>query len=726
VRHRWSCVGHARPAPGSGGTITRHRPISHARSTLRRALLACAATAALTAGALGTAATATAAAGAPGASGDTRVTYQGRTFSVPATWQVIDLEKHPETCVRFDRHAVYLGTPGARQDCPAKALGRTEALLVQPAQRTAGQALSTARVTRNTTDHTYRATAPGLTVTGSYGSDRAAVERVLDGAGLPAAGAASSAPAEPVRPEAAAALPEDATSFQGKGFDRCAAPSGAQMQAWKGASPYGAVGVYIGGVNAGCGVTVDAAWMQNQYAAGWKYFPIYVGPQASADAGSCGGSCDVIGDPQQDGADSARDAVRAAGTLGLPAGSVIYYNMEHYDGSHSAVVTAFLESWTRTIHDLGYRSGAYGSLSSLINDLVDVAQGGGYLAPDVIDFAKWDDNPTTDEPKIPAALWPDHQRIKQYSGDLTETHGGVTLNIDANQLDVGAGTPTPPVQKDTVLAWSGATTVSNGAPAELAATLTEKDGGAPVTGREVAMSLGTGDGAQGCKAKTDDKGRAVCTVASVQQPLTADATVPAAAAFAGDDAYKAAEAGATLRLQYVTGRAFGLSANVPLPLLSVKIDPTPDTGDVRTATAGTEAPACNPSVSALILSADTLCAEVAATTGPSKATATASVAKARIGITGLPVVEVSGLTATSASSCAAQQGSTSLTLKIAGAVVSVPDTANHTIDLGLARLVVNEQKKTDHGIEVTAVHLTSPTGIDVSIGAARSAAHNCA
>nr|WP_237536317.1 DUF1906 domain-containing protein [Streptomyces sp. SID5785] len=498
------------------------------------------------------------------------------------------------------------------------------------------------------------------------------------------------------------------------------------MQAWKDASPYGAVGVYIGGVNAGCGVTVDANWMQTQYDAGWKYFPVYVGPQASADAGSCGGTCDVIDDPAADGAASARDAVRAAGSLGLPAGSVLYYNMEHYDAQHGAVVTAFLESWTRTVHELGFRSGAYGSLSSLVTDLVDAAQGGGYLAPDVIDFAKWDDNATTDEPKIPAALWADHQRIKQYSGDLTQTHGGVTLNIDVDQLDVGAGGTQPPVQKDTALAWSGATTVENGAAAELGATLTEKDGGAAVTGREVALSLGSGDAAQGCTAKTDAEGRAACTVDSVKQPLTADATLPVAASFAGDDAYKASKTQATVRLQYVTGRAFGLSATVPLPLLPVTVDPTPDTGDVRSAAAATVTPACAPSVSTPVLSADALCAEVATTTGPGTATSTASVGAARIGIAGLPVVEVSGLTATSASSCAEQKGSTSLTLKIAGVVVDVPDTPDHTIDLGLARLVVNEQKRTDHGLEVTAVHLTGPTGLDVTVGAARSAAHHCA
>src|SRR3954452_585521 len=40
-------------------------------------------------------------------------------------------------------------------------------------------------------------------------------------------------------------------TFTGYGFDACTAPSTSVMQAWK-ASPYRAVGIYIGGVGRGC------------------------------------------------------------------------------------------------------------------------------------------------------------------------------------------------------------------------------------------------------------------------------------------------------------------------------------------------------------------------------------------------------------------------------------------------------------------------------------------
>ena len=61
------------------------------------------------------------------------VEYLGVAFDVPADWPVHDLAADPTTCVRFDVHAVYVGTPGAEMRCPAGLIGRTDALLVEPA-----------------------------------------------------------------------------------------------------------------------------------------------------------------------------------------------------------------------------------------------------------------------------------------------------------------------------------------------------------------------------------------------------------------------------------------------------------------------------------------------------------------------------------------------------------------------------------------------------------------
>jgi hypothetical protein len=44
------------------------------------------------------------------------VTFAGYSVSVPVSWPVYDLTKDPRRCVRYDVHAVYLGSPGPDQD----------------------------------------------------------------------------------------------------------------------------------------------------------------------------------------------------------------------------------------------------------------------------------------------------------------------------------------------------------------------------------------------------------------------------------------------------------------------------------------------------------------------------------------------------------------------------------------------------------------------------------
>jgi hypothetical protein len=60
------------------------------------------------------------------------VQYRSAVLEVPAAWPVIDLAAHPQQCVLFNIHAVYLGHQGADARCPARALGRTEAAQIEP------------------------------------------------------------------------------------------------------------------------------------------------------------------------------------------------------------------------------------------------------------------------------------------------------------------------------------------------------------------------------------------------------------------------------------------------------------------------------------------------------------------------------------------------------------------------------------------------------------------
>ena len=85
------------------------------------------------------AASAAGAAEAAAATPSKLVSYHGYRFRVPAAWPVFRLDREPSTCVRFNRHAVYLGSPSSQQRCPAHSIGRTEAILIQPHGATAAR-----------------------------------------------------------------------------------------------------------------------------------------------------------------------------------------------------------------------------------------------------------------------------------------------------------------------------------------------------------------------------------------------------------------------------------------------------------------------------------------------------------------------------------------------------------------------------------------------------------
>jgi Domain of unknown function (DUF1906) len=334
------------------------------------------------------------------------VHFGGRTATGPSGWPVYRLAEHPHMCVRLDRRAVYLGTPGANQRCPVEAaMGPQRAILVEP------------RV----------------------------AARPQDNASLAArAQAGASAVTAPVSsPEA----------FTGLGFDACAAPSSRTMAAWA-ASPYRGIGVYIGGSNRGCSQpNLTARWVEEQVAAGWHLIPTYVGLQAPTSACS---SCAKLssGKAAQQGVEAASDAVEEAIAIGMGPGSPIYFDMEAYTRTTSAssATLAFLSSWTSQLHTLGYVSGVYSSSSSGIADL-GRAVGSSYTLPDHIWTANWNGQQNTLDPYLPSAAWPSHQRIHQYRGGHDESYGLMTINIDNDYIDgatVGASIAAPELPPLTV------------------------------------------------------------------------------------------------------------------------------------------------------------------------------------------------------------------------------------------------------------------------------------
>jgi hypothetical protein len=248
--------------------------------------------------------------------------------------------------------------------------------------------------------------------------------------------------------------PPQPGTFNGLGFDACTAPSSPAMQAWL-ASPYRAVGIYFGGVNRYCAQpNLTQQWVADQIAAGWHLFPLYVGPQAP-----CYNSTKPKIDPAQaaaQGQAAADDAAVQAENLGLARDSVLIYDMEAYavgDTACTAVVNTFMNSWTTRLHDHGYLSGFYSSMSSGVADQVAAYATAGYAHPDYLDFAKWDGVKTVSDPAVPADYWAPKRRMKQYQGDHNETWGGVTINIDSNYLDL-APLPTTPFADFTGNGWA--------------------------------------------------------------------------------------------------------------------------------------------------------------------------------------------------------------------------------------------------------------------------------
>ncbi len=413
------------------------------------------------------------------------VRYRGYTIAVPSTWPVYDLSSNPTVCVRFDRHAVYLGDPSAVQRCPAHAAGRTEAILVSPVSaRAAGSAgpgtgsvlpLVSVAGAQMGGGSVARVAVParGITVTATWGPDPGLIAHALHlrPGGLVRA-AAFARPNRRARAARGTALGSRAAGsagsvFTGLGFDACSAPSQSQMGAW-GASHYRGVGVYIGGTNMACSQpNLTPSWVSTESAAGWHLIPTYVGLQAPSSA--CGCATIVPKHAASEGTAAAIDAVTQAQAAGMGPGSPIYFDMEAYQrgGNSTSSVLTFLAAWTTQLHANGYVSGVYSSGASGIADLA-AAYGTGYLEPDDLWIADWNGLQSTSDPYVPAADWPQHQRLHQYQGAHNETHGGVTLNIDGNYLDgqtTGGSWIAPP--DGTLVALAGAAPIyrlAGGAP----------------------------------------------------------------------------------------------------------------------------------------------------------------------------------------------------------------------------------------------------------------------
>lgn len=249
--------------------------------------------------------------------------------------------------------------------------------------------------------------------------------------------------------------------FSGYGFDACTAPSLEAMDAWL-ASPYRAIGIYLGGSNRACADgNLTPPWVNSVRATGWSLLPLWVGRQ-SACVSQKGLELIGSGSAGSQGKAAADNAAARAAYFGLEAGSPIYYDMEGYTPTASCTlaVQRFVGAWTNELHVKGYAAGVYGSAGSAIRDLVSMLEDGTDGVPDNIWIARWNGIETVfGEPEVSDEYWSNHQRVHQYRGGHKETYGGVTINIDSNYVDgaVVAAAATLPSE-----APAGTTTSSDG------------------------------------------------------------------------------------------------------------------------------------------------------------------------------------------------------------------------------------------------------------------------
>ncbi len=255
-------------------------------------------------------------------------------------------------------------------------------------------------------------------------------------------------------PTASAASVVTPGDFTGFGFDQCVAPTQKAMDAWLRSSPFWAVGIYTSGASRACTSqpNLTPTWVSTQLANGWRLLPITLGPQASCTTRSRYLRQERI-NPRTTGsyaaarAQGSREADRAidaAQRLGIGAGSTLWYDLEAFSTSNTTCresALSFLSSWTDRLRARDYVSGVYSSAASGIK-MLDQARAyrpGAYTMPDQLWIADWNGRADVFSSYLGNAGWMPHKRVHQYRGGHNETHGGVTINIDSNWLDLGRG-----------------------------------------------------------------------------------------------------------------------------------------------------------------------------------------------------------------------------------------------------------------------------------------------
>ncbi|MGI5350190.1 DUF1906 domain-containing protein [Streptomyces sp. CA-250714] len=266
--------------------------------------------------------------------------------------------------------------------------------------------------------------------------------------------AAPDAPADPASP-GAAGVPAGQPSlirgdprnfgahiFKGNAFDTCQAPSAATMRAWRGSSPFGAAGVYIGGRGRACAKQkhLSPGWVRTVARQGWKLLPVYVGSQSPCVIAKNKRKVRMSSRaPYGQGKREGLDAVRQAQQLGMGRSSAVYLDMEAYRYKRKSCADTtlrFIQGWNSAVRAQGYVAGYYSSANYGIAHLERARAAGARGLPTAVWFARWHTRPSVHgERNLHPRAWQPHRRIHQHTGNVRRTYGGHTVHIDQNLVD---------------------------------------------------------------------------------------------------------------------------------------------------------------------------------------------------------------------------------------------------------------------------------------------------
>ena len=244
-------------------------------------------------------------------------------------------------------------------------------------------------------------------------------------------------------------------SFTGYGFDQCTAPTQESMDAWLTGSPYWAVGIYISGDSRGCREAAQPQPGLGGHPAGQRLAAAadHPGPAGVVHhprplpASRCGSTrtrptptprparraAPRPPRPSRSRRATASPPAARSGTTSRPSTSPATAAASR----RSASCPRGPRSCTTSATCPGSTPAGRPGITMLDNARVN--RPGVFAMPDQLWIADWNGRADVTSAYVRSDGWLPHRRVHQYRGGHDETHGGVTINIDNNFLDLGAG-----------------------------------------------------------------------------------------------------------------------------------------------------------------------------------------------------------------------------------------------------------------------------------------------